>query len=138
MVTSKTYNTTNQQINSIISETPYIPKLIQTSYQDLIQLLNNDEIYGALIKTKDLFELTIKLPLVILLSYVSNKLTEENLQSSDFLVEYDNLHSKLRDFIHYAIEYKLSLGHWEAISGEINQYNIEELFPNDSKILESL
>ena len=121
-----------EQIHSILVDLKHsnIPGVIISSYETLISLLKDNEIYGALIKIKDIFELVIKLPLVIMLSHISNKVYHNANDKSDFEKNFSSLHTLLQKFVYDAISYQLTLGNWEAISGLIKKHNINDLFPN--------
>ena len=109
----------------------YTPDLIISSYEQLITLLKNDEVYGALIKIKDIFELIVRFPLVIILSQVGNKLVRKE-NDTDFTAEYKSLHKTLQKFMHDVLYYKLSLGNWVTIAGEIKKVFYNKIFTEEA------
>lgn len=113
-----------QIINNNLKHTP---EIIRNPYFHLITLLENDEIYGALLKIKDIFELNIKLPLVILLACIDKKINEHD-TTTDFNTEFSSLHKELQEFTKQAVSQKFSFGHWEHISGIIKRIPPEHLF----------
>ena len=119
-------------INSILKELKdsKLPRVITSSYENLISLLEYDEVYGALIKIKDTFELVIKLPLVIMLSHIGNKVYHKETSNTDFINEFSSLHILLQEFIHDAVSYQLTLGNWVTISGAIKSKKVADLFEN--------
>ena len=134
---------THTNINSILNELKKsnIPQIITASYENIIYLLENDEIYGALIKLKDTFELIIKLPLIVIISHISNNIYKSGDSDSDFVKDFGALHNLLQELIYDIISYTLTLGNWVTISGEINKYEANILFkdiPNQNHPITTL
>ena len=123
------FNRNQNEFNSIYYNLQYTPEIIRIPYFQLITLLENDEIYGALLKIKDIFELNIKLPLVILLSYISYKTSNPD-NKTDFKTEFLALHNTLQEFTKDTISYQLSLGNWQTIAGAIKKIPTEQLVSN--------
>ena len=130
------------EFNSILTilKGSNIPKTIISSYENLVTLIEQDEIYGALFKIKDTFELVIKLPLIIVLSEIINKVYQKDDAKSDFVTEFNSLHKILKELIHDAVSYQLTLGNWVTIAGDIKKVNVDALFENlpSSDILTTL
>lgn len=105
-----------------------LPNVLSSAYTQIITLLNEGEVYGALLKTKDVFELTVKLPLVVILSHINNRLNSDS--DSDFTTQFSSLHSTLQGFIHDAVAFQLSLGNWVTINGAIKKVGLAKLFPD--------
>ncbi|MTI53741.1 tetratricopeptide repeat protein [Geosporobacter ferrireducens] len=78
------------------------PIIIAHEYKRLYELLKNGQTYGALLQLKDVFEVLIKFPILIIASEVYHK------------GKYDDLEIKL---LRMLIEKPLSLGDWERIAG---------------------
>ena len=70
--------TDKTEIPSVKDTLKHTPEIITKPYGILINLIENDEIYGALLKLKDVFELVIKLPLVIILSQTQKRIIQED------------------------------------------------------------
>lgn len=119
--------TDKTEIPSVKDTLKHTPEIITKPYGILINLIENDEIYGALLKLKDVFELVIKLPLVIILSQTQKRITQED---EDFNTNFGTLNNILKGFINDAISYKLSVGNWVAISGAIQRAEYDNLFQN--------
>lgn len=112
----------DETIEDVSNYITYTPVAIQKTYKQLMSLLKKNEIYGSLLKIKDVFEISLKYPLVILASYLEQK-CEMNGEKG-FLEEYSKLNVQFRCMIFDIINYKLSMGNWETIAQEISK--IEE------------
>ena len=118
-------------INSISNHLNNTPSILLVPYQQLISLIEADEIYGALLKLKDIFELNLKLPLIIILSHIEYHLNSDIKGGSDFISKLSSLNETLQSFLNDTINFQLSFGNWETISGEIKRVPYKALF-NDN------
>lgn len=114
-------------ITSIYDSLETTPEIIKAPYLQLIALLETDEIYGALLKIKDIFELNIKIPLVILLSYIEKTISNSS-DDTDVSSEFYALHKTLQEFMKDAVTYQLSMGNWQTISGALKRAKYDKLF----------
>lgn len=127
-----------QKIEDVSASISEVPLVIQETYGQLINLLKNDEIYGALLKIKDVYEITLKYPLIIILSYIEKECNTNSKNS--FSEKYNNLNIKLKGFLYDSIIYKLSMGSWETIALELSTINSVDFFYKQkySKIIDAI
>lgn len=78
-----------------------IPTIIQVEYRRLFSLLEEGQNYGAVLQMRDVYEICLKLPVIISMAYICSK---ERLSEAEYKV------------IDIMIERELSCGAWHEIA----------------------
>lgn len=107
-------------VNTELTTTPII---IKQEYFNLIELLEAGQIYGALLKLKDCFEVNIKFPVITIMAYYWQKTIMGNLDNkvvNIFADELFKLPDPIQDILLTCVAKKMSFGEWEAACSAIN------------------
>ena len=74
-----------------------LPDFIKYQYEYLYEvMIKNGQIYGAFYQIKDLFEMNIKLPVIIFLSGMTKFIIDNNINANDFGIN-ARYHEKIKD-----------------------------------------
>lgn len=98
-----------------------IPEIILSEYDVLYEMLHDNKFYGMLLQAKDIFELCIKYPQVILLSCITNVLTD--FETKEIKTKYENVYR----IMEVVLRAPLSLGDWELLCNLFAKIEIDEL-----------
>ncbi len=79
------------------------PLIIAREYKRLYELLRDNKLYGVLFQIKDLFEVLIKFPTLLVISKYCDSKKRGKIENQ---------------IISFLLENKLSLGHWETIASK--------------------
>ena len=99
------------------------PEFIRQEYLVLYQMIENKEYYGALLQSKDLLEMCLKFPQIILLVGMEQYLMQGNVDPLTLGNKYKNALKIFEKVLNSA----LSFGHWEETGGLFNKLKIDDL-----------
>ena len=117
--------------NILNQDSAKCPKIIRDEYEILLDMLENEEYYGALLQAKDVLELSLKLPIVILLSGMETYILSKDIETNILRKKYPYAISILEDIL----SKPLSFGDWEIIAKKIgDRKNIHQI--NDIPLFE--
>lgn len=94
------------------------PDVIADEYQKLYTMVMDNEIYGSLLQIKDIFELILKIPVLIIINGIHKELT----------IEKSSVPKNMITIITNFFSSELSLGGWETQASSIIKENSKEPF----------
>lgn len=106
-----------------IENVKYLPNGLKQEYSRLFDLMENDNLFGVFLQTKDLFEILIKIPT---LSFLAYEFSKDSLEKGEWLFKF--------------FEKDLAFGDWNTIGGfyakNISDPDVKKYFENWYNLIE--